>query len=141
MTYFKHTKWPLIWTVFIFFVCSYPGSDLPSADWLGKLHLDKWIHAGLYAILFVLLVKAWIDQDQSQYLKKKAIHYSIAFCLLYGITIEILQTLFFEGRSGDWKDAVANTFGIVLGTLLFRLLFKKSICTYHTEKLTITPKE
>jgi VanZ family protein len=37
----------------------------------------------------------------------------------YGALIELLQGLMRLGRHPDWKDIVCNTFGAILGVLLF----------------------
>jgi len=43
---------------------------------------------------------------------------------IYGIVIEVLQELFFESRTADIWDVVANSAGILLGWLIFRNIKK-----------------
>lgn len=42
----------------------------------------------------------------------------------YGALLEVMQATLFVGRSGDVRDALANTFGAILGLLVFRKLHR-----------------
>ncbi|WP_405610003.1 VanZ family protein [Polaribacter sp. Asnod1-A03] len=58
--------------------------------------------------------------------KKKSIKLQIIIsCIIYGIIIEVLQSELTEYRTGDYKDILANTLGIVLGLLIFNQIIKK----------------
>ena len=89
-------------------ICLVPGSDLPGAlEWNDKLdHVTG--HAAL-AAWFAGLVprRSW---------------WKIFLALLvFGIGIEIAQSLMHQGRDGDWHDVVANSCGALLGLGLARL--------------------
>lgn len=56
---------------------------------------------------------------------KRKIFTGVVFAVLLGIIIEVLQ-YFIPGRFMSFGDAVANTLGVFLGTILI-LLFGKSI--------------
>ncbi|XGA85186.1 VanZ family protein [Polaribacter sejongensis] len=43
----------------------------------------------------------------------------------FGIIIEVLQQTLTTYRTGDYKDAIANTVGILLGFIIFNLILKK----------------
>ncbi len=72
--------------------------------------LDKWVHAGSYAALAVLL--AWARESQ----KLAAVALAVAVAVGYGAGIELLQGLV-PSRGTSGADAVANTVGAALAGL------------------------
>ncbi|WP_232457031.1 VanZ family protein [Polaribacter sp. SA4-12] len=81
-------------------------------------NIDKVYH--LFA--YFMLSSCWLFS----FYKKPALKYIIViFCVIYGIIIEVLQHTLTLYRTGDFKDVLANTLGIVLGLLVFNLIFKK----------------
>lgn len=79
---------------------------------------DKVYHLLAYFTLTI----CWL----LSFYKKPALKYFIVLsCIIYGIIIEILQHTLTIYRTGDYKDALANTLGIVLGFILFNQIFKK----------------
>lgn len=109
-----------------------PSSELP-IDIL--VVSDKIIHSLIYFVLTLLIILAFIYSNEligkSSVLIKSFI-VSGLFSLIFGILIEVAQEKMNIGRSGDWKDVVANLFGIVivypfvimvLNTKVFKKLF------------------
>ena len=81
-------------------------------------HLDKWQHG----IAYFTLTFFWLF---TFYKKKKK--YPIVFCcILFGILIEVLQYTITNYRTGDYFDVIANSGGVVIGSLVFNQLFKKN---------------
>ena len=46
----------------------------------------------------------------------------IAGCIAFGVLIEVLQALMGFGRQGDWRDALANSIGVLLAVGVERLV-------------------
>jgi VanZ family protein len=81
-------------------------------------HLDKWQHG----IAYFTLTFFWLFTFHKK--KKK---YPIAlYCILFGIIIEVLQFTITNYRTGDYFDVIANSGGVMLGSLVFNQLFKKN---------------
>ena len=40
-------------------------------------------------------------------------------CVAYGGMLEVMQATVFSQRSGDWLDFIANSFGCIMGFLVF----------------------
>lgn len=97
----------------ISFLFCLPGSALPSESWFGKIHLDKWIHVGLFIVLFLFFS---ISFD----LSFKAKLLLLVACILYGFLVEFVQDKFIPNRGWDILDVVADGAGAVLGFLLIR---------------------
>jgi VanZ family protein len=43
----------------------------------------------------------------------------ISLCVAYGGMLEIMQATVFSNRSGDWLDFIANSFGCLMGLVVF----------------------
>ena len=103
----------LLWSAFIFVLCFIPGNDLPKHPWLEKIYFDKFVHAGLYFVYFILLIRAFKQQGTG----KLVLPFLI--CLLQGILIECIQgSSLIQGRSFDSWDIVANVFGVSIAALV-----------------------
>ncbi len=104
----KRYIWAALWALLILVLCAIPGRDLPQVEWLEILQFDKWVHASLFFILFYLFARAgvlrWIV---------------FASCVIYGALLEVMQDLVFVDRSFDILDEIANSFGAMMGWLLY----------------------
>jgi VanZ family protein len=84
---------------------------------------DKIKHFAAYATLGFLCVSSFIASGN----KWKVVFYSVLFCLLLGISLEILQA--FVNRSPDIFDALSNLAGGAFGSfgaLLVSALFART---------------
>ena len=82
-------------------------------------HLDKWQHC----IAYFTLTFFWLFT----FYKKKKKYPIILCCILFGIIIEVLQYSITNYRTGDYLDVIANSGGVLLGSLIFNQLFKKTV--------------
>jgi len=84
----------------------------------GINNVDKIYHLIAYFTLSI----SWLFS----FYRKPLLKYVIVIaCILFGIIIEVLQQTLTVYRTGDYKDALANTLGILLGLLVFNLILKK----------------
>ncbi|MCG1034942.1 VanZ family protein [Polaribacter sp. DS7-9] len=91
---------------------------MPKTEVISFGNSDKVYHLIAYFSLSI----SWLFS----FYKKKSIKLLIIIsCVIYGIIIEVLQSILTEYRTGDYKDILANTLGIVLGLLIFNLIIKK----------------
>jgi glycopeptide antibiotics resistance protein len=119
---FLKNFWPaILWAIFIFFLCSTPGKSIPSADWMQWVNLDKWIHAFLYFVLFILMYFGYRNT------RNVSAMFWVSFicCVTYGVGIELFQAYFLTDRSGDIPDAVANAMGAVFGIFAVKIYWKQ----------------
>lgn len=115
----------ILWALFIMILCGIPGRDIPHISFLEILGFDKWVHAGIFFVLALLAVRGFRLQEKSAALKKHALWLALAFCMLYGGLLEIMQGTLFEERSMDVYDFIANSFGAALAVLLYKTLSRK----------------
>jgi hypothetical protein len=109
------------WMGFIFLLCAMPGQYFPSANWMDLLSLDKGIHAGLF---FVLCVFWFLWAFKRQQTNQRIILYTLV-SILYGISLEYMQALWFSNRSFDYFDMLANTFGCCFALSIHKFLFRR----------------
>ncbi len=84
---------------------------------------DKIVHAGLFGFLCFLFVWGLLKNNLFTH---KNVLLLVAFCILYGALIELLQMLGRNGRHADFDDIVANSIGVVLA-YLFYIVFYRSL--------------
>lgn len=78
---------------------------------------DKLAHFICYAVFVLLLLWGYYKS----YKKVKIRNYIwLGFiCILFGILMEYLQYMLTEHRQFDYADMLANTLGVIVGTILF----------------------
>lgn len=101
------TAFFLSWFCIIFVLCATPGEYIPSNDWLELLSFDKLVHAGMFFFLYTLAALLILKHKAANYFFTLA----LLFCLLYGLSLEIMQATVFRNRSADYKDMIANSAG------------------------------
>lgn len=115
----KYAILPILWAILIAVLCGIPGRDIPHISFLEIISFDKFVHAGIFFVLIVLSLRNF---SKNNTLKSTTKYYLLAFCIGYGIFLEILQSAIFIERSADIYDVIANSFGCVLATFSFNKL-------------------
>jgi len=96
--------------------CLVSVSDVPDVD-LGVENADKLVHFSFYAIFSML----WFVYLQSIVKNDKKLYLAVfIFSVLFGIGIEICQSIFTETRQADVADAIANTLGSLFGLSMLK---------------------
>ena len=112
----------MLWALLIFILSTLPGNDIPLRDVWDQFNLDKLIHAGMYFVQVILLLKGLKEQTLYQNMQKSAGLISFLFCVIYGGLLEIIQSNFCVGRTGSIFDFAANSIGALAGWFLFKCL-------------------
>jgi VanZ family protein len=88
-------------------------------------YFDKLIHFTFYFIASILA--GFFGREISKGKMSKVNVLVISFCslVLYGIIIEVLQSSLTTYRSGELMDVVANSTGVLFGSLLIWRVFSK----------------
>lgn len=88
-------------------------------------HFDKVVHFCFYfgaAVLGTFFIR---ETTHGQYPIIKTLIFAALAAILFGILIEVLQYSFTLDRQGDPLDALANSFGAILGALAVNWLFSR----------------
>ncbi len=102
-----------------------PGKSIPKINWLELLSFDKFVHAGLFFIEQLLLMRTLLNLSQNSFFHKNYKWTSVLFCMAYGGFLELMQYYIFSERSGDILDFIANSTGAIAGLLLYKPLSDK----------------
>lgn len=89
-------------------------------------NIDKVVHACEYALLGFLFLRAL--EETAGIPNNRLLIFTVLFCFLYALSDEYHQS-FVVGRSCDLNDALADTFGGLIGGLIYlrRKIFLKFI--------------
>lgn len=120
--FWRHNSIATFLTLIAGGLCLTPGKDLASSPFVS---FDKFAHL----ILFTLIALSWMvglrKQTRFSYLRDHFFPLVITAGIFYGISLEIIQGLAFTDRYADWKDALADAIGVVLGACIFLLIYGK----------------
>ena len=111
----------VVYTLLMTIALLTPITDAPKIEFP---FVDKMVHFIMNAALFIV----W-----SSFILSKRIGFSNTHTLVllflgalfYGILIEVLQHTLTTYRTGDYKDAIANTLGSIFGLIVFNQIKKK----------------
>nr|WP_245402647.1 VanZ family protein [Pontibacter sp. E15-1] len=100
-----------------------PSSSLPAVSVWALFSFDSFAHVFLFSILIFLMIVGLAKQFTFLRIKHYPIRYALLFSSAFGISIELLQHFFIPGRQGDIYDVLANTFGCLIGIVLFKWVY------------------
>lgn len=110
----------MLWALLILVLCGIPGKDIPHISFLELLSFDKFVHAGIFFVLILFTIRGFLLQTTFAFLNKTAKITSLIFCVVYGGLLEVMQGTLFEERSADVYDFIANSFGCMIGWLMYQ---------------------
>ena len=123
--FLKHTKWAMLWALLILILCGIPGRDIPHISFLELLSFDKFVHAGIFFVLVLLTIRGFLLQTMIRFLQTNAKITATTFCIIYGALLEVMQGTFFQERSADIFDFIANSFGVIAGLTMYTIIESK----------------
>ena len=115
----------LLWALFILTICAIPGNRFPKLSFLEWLKPDKIVHLLVFGVLCILLLRSFLDAHALNLSEKNGIILALGICIVYGALVEFLQYSVFINRSGDVRDAIANSIGAFVGWWAYNRFFKK----------------
>lgn len=107
----------LLWGLLILVLTLVPAQAVPTGGLLGRYHLDKVVHAALFGVFLVLLVRAWGWNPRSVKSHARPLILAGLLAIGYGALTEVLQELTGAGRRGDVWDLVADAVGVFIASV------------------------
>ena len=104
--------------IVILILSTQPGIDLPES-WMDFLAIDKLGHAVVYGALTFLLLRGFKKEDMIGFAGNSTVS-ALIISIVYGISMELIQYLFFPGRFFELYDIIANIIGSLLGLYIFK---------------------
>lgn len=107
-----------IWTV-----CMIP---IPETSLDEISFIDKWTHFVMYGTLTISIWSEYIFRHRkSRSFQWKNLLFRGVLCpIMMGGLVELAQAYLTTYRSGDWFDALCNSLGVLLGSLIGTLLVR-----------------
>lgn len=118
----------IFWFLIILWIISIPGGSIPKSSLLKIPHIDKVIHAVVFAVFTFLLSYGFLMQKKVL-LGRYPYTFSFLIGVLYSIITEWIQLRFVIARSGELLDLLADMTGCLAGIVLFDYL-KRFIPTF-----------
>lgn len=116
----------IIYLILITVLFCLPGSTFADADqdWLKVYHVDKLVHAVLFAILVFLFCRP--IQLRGHLTKALLVIYFLilVIAIIYGVVIEFIQ-MAIPGRGFDGLDILADSIGAYIGYRIAKNIIKK----------------
>jgi VanZ family protein len=106
----------LFFTGLVTYLLVMPSSDMPENPFFEMIHLDKWVHIGLFALLVCFWAYPFLERKN----KSRYFLYVTLACIAYGMAMEYIQLYFTTDRSFDVLDIVADVLGALLGHIGMR---------------------
>lgn len=120
----KYTCPPILVAAVIFYLsCLKTLDDMPDISWP---YMDKVVHFLMYFGLSAVASFGYIYGEKGRVIILKLIIFAFALPILYGGLIEIIQEKYFEGRTGDWFDFLADALGS-LTVLPLALIYRRKL--------------
>jgi VanZ family protein len=115
----------IAWFFLLLVLMCLPGSSFPKTDnFFDKIFFDKWVHAGLFAVLAFLFLLP-ISKSSLGNKRVIAIKIVVAVCI-WGLGIEFIQKYCIPRRSFDLWDWAADSAGALAAYFWFRKKLQKN---------------
>lgn len=111
-----YLRMAVFWTVLTLYLSLASAKTLSDINVWNIVGLDKLGHMVFYALLVFLWCMACGRNS------KWKIYFVIFLTISFGILMEIFQLYMSKGRSFEFNDVIANTFGVFMGFILFKNL-------------------
>lgn len=119
--------WSFFWIILIAFLYFLPGKDLPASGIWDMLNADKLGHLLVFLFLVVFSITGLRKQSWSGWLAQRSNWVAVGFAIVYGAFLEYFQGKVSPDRHSDVMDFIANSIGAVLGIVIFRLIYGRSL--------------
>ncbi len=101
----------------IWVVCMIPVPETPLDN---VRFIDKWTHFIMYGTLTTVIWVEYVLHHTTISWRRLLIGGALLPALMGG-AVELAQAYLTTCRSGDWLDALCNSFGVLLGVIIGRL--------------------
>lgn len=120
----RHLLPSIFWTGAVIFLYALPGNDLPGAKLWDVLPLDKVAHFAVFGLYSCMLCIGLAKQTSLPIKRFSPSLHAVVWGLVFGSILEAIQGAVFFQRTTDVMDMLANGAGILVGYVIFTLLYR-----------------
>lgn len=125
---FLKPYWKSILFTFLIFYLSFAKPT--SFKELNVINLtDKWAHYLIYVAYGMVLIFEFYKKTNFRFTAIQYIIFCVAFPIVLGGLIEIVQETFFKPRSAEWVDWLCDIVGILSAVIIMKYLKKYPFLT------------
>lgn len=121
--FFRFNLFTFLWAGVILLLILMPGQQMPETGDL--VSFDKLAHLGVFCILSFLMIVGFSKQNAYPKLKRRPIKNALIISMVYGSILELGQSII-PDRYANYYDMTFNLIGVLVGGLLFLLIYKFS---------------
>ncbi|MBN2120007.1 MAG: VanZ family protein [Candidatus Omnitrophica bacterium] len=111
--FYKYWSFLIIYTLFIFFISTFPGNYFQKAPRF--IFLDKIAHIFIYSVLGLISLRAFRGEKG---ITGRNLLFCLIYCMLVGVFDEAYQSLVPE-RTVDFFDLLSDFSGALIGSLIY----------------------
>lgn len=121
--FFRFNLFTFLWAGVIFLLILMPGQQMPE---IGDIFsFDKLAHLCVFCVLSFLMIIGFTKQYTFSGLKRYPVRYSLLISSAYASVLELGQSII-PDRYANFYDLAFNLAGVLLGYVLFLLIYKYS---------------
>ena len=108
------------WSLLVILVSILPAEEIPGIKFEIIPHFDKVVHFIMYAILTILI----LQKNHVLFGKIRQttlLIFTALYAFFLGFFLELIQNCFLIGRIFDIFDVMANTIGILVSIVFFKI--------------------
>lgn len=117
-------KYPFSFLIIIgiWVVCMIPVPETPLSSYS---FADKWTHFLMYAILSATIWTEYaLRHKKGEVSRLRLAVGAVLLPMIMGGLVELAQANLTTYRSGDWFDALCNSLGVVIGSIIGCFIFR-----------------
>jgi VanZ family protein len=108
------------WALLVLLISAWSGEKLNKIGFLHIHNIDKVIHFLMYFIFTFLMINDINNSKRKTFNYVQIILFSVVFTILYGGSMELLQSITKLHRTSDFFDFLANAAGSLTAVFLYK---------------------
>lgn len=121
--FLKYNLFTILWAGVIFLLILMPGKEMP--DFGDLFSFDKVAHLVVFCILCFFMIIGFSKQYTFKRINKSPVKYSLIIAGAYASILELGQA-FVPERYANYYDLAFNLIGVLIGYIIFVLIYKFS---------------
>jgi VanZ family protein len=124
MNFIKSFWKTITWAIIVLILSAITGETVKELGEVHIPHFDKFVHFGMYFTFTFLMINDVIRSYGSKYSILQIIIFCASIAIIYGGSMEFLQSIPELHRTKDFHDFLANSFGALTAGIFYKQLIQ-----------------